>query len=95
MSTPPEEPWDADAADTSGPNANEPLPVEEQRAELARTVDALTDKLDVPARLSAAASQKAHDAATTANDNKQALIGGAVVAAVAVGVVLAVRRRRR
>jgi len=58
-------------------------------------VDALTDKLDVPTRLNAAASQKAHDAATTAKDNKQTLIGGAVVAAMAIGVILAIRRRRR
>ncbi len=96
MTTTPEEPRDADSTATPPPVVpDESPPVEEQRAELARTVDALTDKLDVPTRLNAAASQKAHDAATTAKDNKQTLIGGAVVAAMAIGVILAIRRRRR
>ena len=62
MTTTPEEPRDADSTATPPPVVpDESPPVEEQRAELARTVDALTDKLDVPTRLNAAASQKAHD----------------------------------
>ncbi|MBY4575255.1 deoxyuridine 5'-triphosphate nucleotidohydrolase [Gordonia paraffinivorans] len=71
-----------------------PPPIEQQREELAETVDALAAKLDVPARVSAAASETAHTARTKATENRNALAGAAVAAVVALGAFLIVRRRR-
>ena len=77
----------------SGP-AEELPPVEQQRAEIAETVDALTQKLDVPARVKSTASDSVDTVRRTASQNPQLLaaLGAAVAAAVVVRVV---RRRRR
>ena len=74
--------------------ATDPPPVEQQREELAETVDALAAKLDVPARVNAAAAETAYTARVKAEENRTVLIGAAVAAALAVGTVV-VRRRRR
>ncbi|MAU81470.1 DUF3618 domain-containing protein [Gordonia sp. Z-3] len=69
-------------------------PVEQQREELAQTVDALTDKLDVRARAHDAAEHTVQAASATARDNRQLLIGVAA-AVLAVGAVVVIRRRIR
>ena len=74
----------------------EPVPsVEQQRAELAATVDELAQRVDVPARTKAAANEKVEAAKQTAAEKPQivAAVVGSVVAALAVRAV--VRRRRR
>ncbi|ATQ31052.1 membrane protein [Rhodococcus ruber Chol-4] len=74
----------------------EPVPsVEQQRAELAATVDELAQRVDVPARTKAAAHEKVEAAKQTAAEKPQivAAVVGSVVAALAVRAV--VRRRRR
>ena len=69
--------------------------VDATREHLAETVDALTDKLDVPGR----AKDKAHevgDAAKQQAQDPKVQVGTVVVAAAVVGgVILIVRRRRR
>jgi hypothetical protein len=75
--------------------ADTPPPVEQQRQELAATVDALAAKLDVPARVNDAASRTAHTAQVKAQENSTVLIGAAVAAVLAVGTIVIVRRRRR
>lgn len=87
-------------------NENTPVtdvttPVEEQREELADTVAALAEKLDVSTRVSDAAKEQtdkvaavAHDGIETVKQNPQTAgisLAGAVAAVV---VVLLVRRRR-
>ncbi|MGB6180077.1 MAG: DUF3618 domain-containing protein [Rhodococcus sp. (in: high G+C Gram-positive bacteria)] len=75
--------------------------VEQQRQELADTVEALAAKVDVPARVSAAAhdqSEKVQEAAqggvAAVKENPQ--VAGASLAGVAIALVLvAVVRRRR
>ncbi|ASR02114.1 DUF3618 domain-containing protein [Gordonia rubripertincta] len=74
--------------------AGDPPPIEQQREELAETVDALAAKLDVPARVNTAASETAHTAKVKAEENRTALIGVAVAAVLAIGTVIIVRRRR-
>ncbi|MDY6810336.1 DUF3618 domain-containing protein [Gordonia sp. HNM0687] len=69
-------------------------PVEQQREELAQTVDALTDKLDVRARAQDAANRTVQSATATARDNQQLLIGVAA-AVLAVGAVVVIRRKLR
>ena len=75
--------------------ADNPPPVEQQRQELAETVDALAAKLDVPARVNDAASKTAHTAQVKAQENQTVLIGAAVAAVLAVGGIIILRRRRR
>ncbi|WP_439031977.1 DUF3618 domain-containing protein [Gordonia terrae] len=74
--------------------ADDPPPIEQQRQELAETVDALAAKLDVPARVSEAASETAHTAKVKAQENRTVVIGAAVAAVLAVGAIVIVRRRR-
>ncbi|WP_238421157.1 DUF3618 domain-containing protein [Gordonia sp. 'Campus'] len=74
--------------------ADEPPPIEQQRQELAETVDALAAKLDVPARVSEAASETAQTAKVKAQENRTVVIGAAVAAVLAVGAIIIVRRRR-
>lgn len=76
------------------PVADDPPSVPEQRAELAETIDALHDRLDVRERARAEASARADQIKTQATEHRAALAGvaGATIAGV---VVLAVRRRRR
>lgn len=74
--------------------AGDPPPIEQQREELAETVDALAAKLDVPARVNTAASETAHTAKVKAEENRTALIGVAVAAVLAIGTVIIVERRR-
>ncbi|MBD0863943.1 DUF3618 domain-containing protein [Gordonia sp. zg691] len=71
-----------------------PPPIEQQREELAETVDALTAKLDVPSRLSDAAADTAATAKVKAQENRTVLIGVAAAALVAIGAVVVLRRRR-
>lgn len=80
----------SDTPENNAP-ADNPPPVEQQRQELAETVDALAAKLDVPARVNDAASKTAH----TAQENQTVLIGAAVAAVLAVGGIIILRRRRR
>ncbi|ATD69906.1 MULTISPECIES: DUF3618 domain-containing protein [Gordonia] len=75
-------------------NPTDPPPVEQQREELAETVDALAAKLDVPARVNAAASETAYTAKVKAEENRTALIGVAVAVLVAIGTVVVIKRRR-
>lgn len=75
--------------------ADTPPPAEQQRQELAETVDALAAKLDVSARVNDAASRTAHTAQVKAQENSTVLIGAAVAAVLAVGTIVIVRRRRR
>ncbi|MFC9978916.1 DUF3618 domain-containing protein [Gordonia sp. NPDC127522] len=74
---------------------DDPPPIEQQREELAETVDALAAKLDVPARVNEAASKTAHTAEVKAQENQTVLIGAAVAAVVALGAFIVIRRRRR
>ena len=74
---------------------DDPPPIEQQREELAETVDALAAKLDVPARVNEAASKTAHTAQVKAQENRTVLIGAAVAAVVALGAFIVIRRRRR
>ncbi|MFE0748453.1 DUF3618 domain-containing protein [Gordonia sp. NPDC058843] len=74
--------------------SDNPPPVEQQRQELAETVDALAAKLDVPARVNDAASKTAHTAQVKAQENSTVLIGAAVAAVLAVGAFVIIRRRR-
>ena len=74
--------------------SDDPPPVEQQRQELAETVDALAAKLDVPARVNDAATRTAHTAQVKAQENSTVLIGAAVAAVLAVGAFIIVRRRR-
>ncbi|GAC53026.1 MULTISPECIES: DUF3618 domain-containing protein [Gordonia] len=75
-------------------NPTDPPPVEQQREELAETVDALAAKLDVPARMNAAAAETAYTAKVKAEENRTALIGVAVAVLVAIGTVVVIKRRR-
>lgn len=84
----------SDTPENNAP-ADNPPPVEQQRQELAETVDALAAKLDVPARVNDAASKTAHTAQVKAQENQTALIGAAVAAVLAVGGIIILRRRRR
>ncbi|MCK8615345.1 DUF3618 domain-containing protein [Gordonia sp. C13] len=74
--------------------AGDPPPIEQQREELAETVDALAAKLDVPARVNTAASETAQTAKVKAEENRTTLIGVAVAAVLAIGAVIVVKRRR-
>lgn len=79
---------DRDAAQTT--------PIEQQRAELAETVDTLTQKLDVPTRVKSAATDSAHTAQVKAKDNQQILLAsGAAGLGVIVAIVLLRRRRSK
>ncbi len=74
----------------------EPPPVAEQRAELAETVDALHDRLDVRQRAADEASAVNDQIKYQAAEHRTALIGAAgAVLATAVLVVVLRRRRRR
>ncbi|OUC78785.1 DUF3618 domain-containing protein [Gordonia lacunae] len=84
----------SDTPENNAP-ADNPPPVEQQRQELAETVDALAAKLDVPARVNDAASKTAHTAQEKAQENQTVLIGAAVAAVLAVGGIIILRRRRR
>ncbi|MFT4397472.1 DUF3618 domain-containing protein [Gordonia lacunae] len=84
----------SDTPENNAP-ADNPPPVEQQRQELAETVDALAAKLDVPARVNDAASKTAHTAQVKAQENQTVLIGAAVAAVLAVGGIIILRRRRR
>ncbi|MEO9327110.1 DUF3618 domain-containing protein [Gordonia aurantiaca] len=75
-------------------DAATPPPIEQQREELAETVDALAAKLDVPARVNAAASETARSAKTKAAENRTALFGVAVAAVVGTAAIVVARRRR-
>ena len=82
---------------TPRPGATEPTdvpPVEEQRAELAQTVDALTQKFDVPTRVKTAAADTAHTAQVKAKDNQQVLATSGAIGAVLLVLLIVVRRRR-
>lgn len=82
---------------TPEPGATAPTdvpPVEEQRAELAQTVDALVQKFDVPTRVKTAAADTAHTAQIKAKDNQQVLATSGAIGAVLL-VLLVVARRRR
>ncbi|QNG20227.1 DUF3618 domain-containing protein [Rhodococcus triatomae] len=70
-------------------------PVAQQREELAETVDALTKKLDVPARANAAAADTAHAAAVTVRENQPFVVIAAVAVVSAIVAAVVVRRRRR
>lgn len=73
----------------------EPPPVEQQRAELAETVEALTQKLDVPARVKSAAADTAHTAQVKAKDNQQTLVVAGAAGLGAIIAIVVLRRRRR
>lgn len=84
-----------DPTPTGPANEETPPPVEQQRAELAETVEALTQKLDVPTRVKSAATETAHTAQVKAKDNQQTLV---VAGAAGIGAIIAIvllRRRRR
>ncbi|MEK8073237.1 hypothetical protein CH260_04750 [Rhodococcus sp. 05-2256-B2] len=71
-----------------------PVPdIEQQRAELAETVAALADKVDVPARVRSEATVQAEKAKTLAQDNPQ--VAAAAVGTLVAAVVLVVFSRRR
>ncbi|MBM7279590.1 DUF3618 domain-containing protein [Gordonia rubripertincta] len=74
--------------------AGDPPPIEQQREELAETVDALAAKLDVAARVNTAAAETAQTAKVKAEENRTTLIGVAVAAVLAIGTVIVVKRRR-
>jgi hypothetical protein len=76
----------------TGPN--DLPPVEEQRAELAQTVDALAQKFDVPTRVKTAAADTAHTAQIKAKDNQQVLATSGAIGAVLLVLLVVVRRRR-
>lgn len=84
----------SDTPENNAP-ADNPPPVEQQRQELAETVDALAAKLDVPARVNDAASKTAHTAQEKAQENQTVLIGAVLAAVLAVGGIIILRRRRR
>ncbi|AZG48599.1 DUF3618 domain-containing protein [Gordonia insulae] len=69
-------------------------PVQQQREELAQTVDALSRKLDVPARLKETAADTAHTAQVKARENRRSLLVTAAVAGAAVVGLIIVKRRR-
>ncbi|MEE4021796.1 DUF3618 domain-containing protein [Gordonia sp. PKS22-38] len=66
-------------------------PVEQQRAELAETVDALARKADVKARV----QDSAADLAQTARNNQNTLAAGGAAALGLVAVLVITRRWRR
>lgn len=78
----------------SDPGPAQTTPVEEQRAELAETVDALTQKLDVPTRVKSAATDSAHTAQVKAKDNQQVLVASGAVGLSAIIAIVLLRRRR-
>jgi hypothetical protein len=72
--------------------------IERTRAELGQTAQALTDKLDVKARVTASAQEAKNTVvrrATTADGSVKPVIPLAAVAAVAVVLGIVVWRRRR
>lgn len=82
---------------TPDPGATGPTdvpPVEEQRAELAETVDALAQKFDVPTRVKTAAADTAQTAQIKAKDNQQVLATSGAIGAVLLVLLVVVRRRR-
>ncbi|ROZ98779.1 DUF3618 domain-containing protein [Gordonia sp. OPL2] len=101
MTTPADEPAKTDLGDAapaepeSAAESFDPPPVEQQREELAETVDALTKKLDVPARVNAAADETVHAVTTKAKDNQQVVIAAAAAGLAAVAAVIIIRRRKR
>ncbi|AKE88909.1 MULTISPECIES: DUF3618 domain-containing protein [Rhodococcus] len=70
--------------------------VEQQRAELAETVEALAHKVDVPARAKSAAQEKVHEVQVKAQERPQivAAVVGGIVAALVVGRVARRRGKR-
>jgi LPXTG-motif cell wall-anchored protein len=72
----------------------DPPPVEEQRAELAETVDALAQKFDVPTRVKSAAADTAHTAQIKAKDNQQVLVASGAAGVLLLGLFVIIRRRR-
>lgn len=68
--------------------------VDATREHLAETVDALTDKLDVPGRAKDKAHEVGEAAKQQAQDPKVRVGTVAIAAAIVIGVVLIVRRRR-
>ncbi len=84
------EPTPTGSADDQTP----PPPVEQQRAELAETVEALTQKLDVPARVKSAAADTAHTAQVKAKENPQPLAAFGAAGVVAIIAIIVLRRRR-
>jgi hypothetical protein len=68
--------------------------VEQQRAELAETVEALTQKLDVPTRVKSAAADTAHTAQVKAKENPQPLAAFGAAGVVAIITIIVLRRRR-
>ncbi|ORM25159.1 DUF3618 domain-containing protein [Williamsia sp. 1135] len=85
------EPTPTDPADDQTP----PPPVEQQRAELAETVEALAQKLDVPTRVKSAAADTAHTAQVKAIENQQPLAAFGAAGVVAIIAIVLLRRRRR
>lgn len=71
-------------------NGSDPKDIERQRAELAATVGELTDRLDVPTRVKAAADDRVE--AVRNRPDLMAVAGGVLVAVVVAWIV---RRRRR
>ncbi|KOS56011.1 DUF3618 domain-containing protein [Rhodococcus rhodochrous] len=71
--------------------------VEQQRAELAETVEALAHKVDVPARAKSAAQEKVHEVQVKAQERPQivAAVVGGIVAALVVGRVARRRGKRK
>lgn len=68
--------------------------VDATREHLAETVDALTDKLDVPGRAKDKAHEVGEAAKQQAQDPKVRVGTVAIAAAIVIGVVVLVRRRR-
>ena len=81
-----------DPAATPQPEQSPP-PIEQQRAELAETVDALTHKLDVSSRVKTTASDSVETLRRTA-DQHQPAVAVATTTAVAVFLLITLRRRR-
>ena len=84
-----------ESATTPAYESPTPPPVEEQRAALAETVDALAHKADVPARVKSAAADTAHTTKVKAQETQQVLIGAGVAALSALIAVVVIRRRRK
>jgi len=82
-----------DPAATPQPEQSPP-PIEQQRTELAETVDALTQKLDVPSRVKTTASHSIETIRRTADQNRPA-VAAAAATAVAVFLLITLQRKRR
>jgi ElaB/YqjD/DUF883 family membrane-anchored ribosome-binding protein len=85
MTTPAPNPEPGPTADVEELRAD----IEQTREQLGETVSALTDKLDVKARV----EQKAHDVGASARANPAVPVGIVVAVAVAIGALVWWRRR--